>query len=417
MKVLFLNAPTWKTQLIPHRAVRPLAPSILSAILYKMGHESAFIDCDAMFWGWDDIKQTISEMEPDVIGISALYNNRFAVAQLAKDIKIFFPSVKLIGGGPFATTSPEVLISWGFDSVCVGEAELVLEKVLNERGIIQGIQVEDLNSLPFPAYDVCFPHEKVYYGSAPYWEKPESWLLISRGCRHNCSFCCNPLFNHQLPRFMSPSRVKEELQIIKNREIKHVYLYSDELIGASPVDDKWFESVCAEIADVGLTYKVQGRCNRKLEESTFEAAKEAGIKSIGWGVESLSSKILRNFNKGIEPEDAWNALRMAKKYGIINWVFIIVGGVEETADDFEETRKGLLEMKKEGLIGGGQTAVMTVEPGSRLWDRALNEGWISNSEQVLSHWSPTLKVPWASDDELTRRARIVREILEGQRYV
>ncbi len=411
-KILFLNAPIWNLQSIPHRAVRSTAPPLLISILRKSGHEAIFIDADALNWTWTEIKTTIEEMKPTVIAFTSFYNNRYSLLNLIKLIKHDFPDIKIISGGPFATTNPDILLRGGCDGVCIGEGELVIEKMLNKTGKIIGKQV-DLNSMPFPSYESCFPEESYYNGAGPYFEKPESWLLITRGCRHRCSFCSNPLFSGQIPRLMNSDRVYEELSLIKSRDIKHVYFYSDELVGSSLIEDKWLEKVCEKISSIGLTYKTQGRCNRKLQESTLQAMKEAGFKAVGWGIESMSPKILKLLHKGIEPEDVWNTLRLSKKVGLYNWVFIMVGCLDETNEDFEMTRTELIKMKKEGLIDKGQVSIMILEPGAPLWEKAFTEGWVEDKQFNSPHFEPCLNVPWASKEEISKRKNILWDIING----
>ena len=62
-RVLFLNLPVWQSQGIPHRAIRPLAPAMLGAVLKKAGHASIFIDADALRWSLEDIRNCIKNGE------------------------------------------------------------------------------------------------------------------------------------------------------------------------------------------------------------------------------------------------------------------------------------------------------------------------------------------------------------------
>ena len=79
MKVLLLNAPVFLTQQVAHRAIRPVAPATLCAVLNKAGHEAVFMDADALEWNYQKIEESIIALAPDVVGMTVLYNNRFAV--------------------------------------------------------------------------------------------------------------------------------------------------------------------------------------------------------------------------------------------------------------------------------------------------------------------------------------------------
>ena len=412
MKILFLTPPIWN-QNIPVTAIRPIAPAMLNAGFAELGHDSIFIDSNALRWGWNKIGEALKEMDPDVVAFTSLYNNRFASENLTSFIKVNFSGKKIISGGPFATTNPESLLKWGVDTVCVGEGDLVLEEVLAQKGIIKGKMVEDLDSLPYPLYDSCMPEETYYAGCGPRWEYPEGWLLITRGCRHKCTFCSNPLFSGKATRFMGPDRVYTELTMLKDRGIKHVYLYSDELVGSSIADDKRLEEICDKIAPIGLTYKTQGRCSKNISSSTLEAMVSAGFKSVGWGIESFSPKVLKAMRKSLDLDDVYHTLRLSKKAGIFNWLFIMVGGFEEEVEDFEMTRNQILALKKENLIDGAQISIMALEPGAPGWQKAVDNGWIQETEFQYSHFEPTLNVPWASKEEIIRRQNILGQIIYG----
>jgi radical SAM superfamily enzyme YgiQ (UPF0313 family) len=261
---------------------------------------------------------------------------------------------------------------------------------------------------------MCFPDDSYYTGVGPRFEQPEASLLITRNCRHRCTFCSNPLFSGKITRFMSPDRVYEEISILKKRGTKHVYLYSDELVGSNIVDDKKLEEICHKIAPLGITYKTQGRCSKMIHVDTFTAMKEAGFKSVGWGIESFSPKVLKEMKKHIDLEDVYQTLRLSKLAGIWNHLFIMVGGFYEEQEDFEMTRKQLVEFKKEGLINSAQISVMTLEPGAPYYKKALEEGWIQNTRFSTSHFEPTLNVPWATKEEIINRQRILTEIVYGK---
>ena len=412
MKILFLTPPIWN-QGLPHNAIRSVAPALLNAGFAKLGHEAVFIDSNVLKWDFPMIENCIREMTPDVIAFTSFYNNRLSAKILTKSIKDEFPSIKIISGGPYATTNPEDLLQWGVDTVCVGEGDLVLEEILSATGIVHGKLVEDLDMLPHPLYDSCLPGDEAYTGGYPRFEVPEGCLLITRGCRHRCSFCSNPLFYNQKTRFMSNERIYEELSTLKHRGIKHVYLYSDELVGSNAADDSRLEGICNTIAPLGLTYKTQGRCSKKTSVQTIKAMVAAGFKSVGWGVESFSPKVLKEMHKVIDEEDIYHSLRISKQAGLLNWLFIMVGGFWEEREDFEVTKKHLQEIKKEGLIYGAQVSIMALEPGALYWEKALKEGWIQDKQFGASHFEPTLNVPWATKEELISRQNELWRVLYG----
>ncbi|MFW6449916.1 MAG: B12-binding domain-containing radical SAM protein [Nanoarchaeota archaeon] len=73
---------------------------------------------------------------------------------------------------------------------------------------------------------------------------------------------------------------------------------------------------------------------------------ENGLKSVAWGVESGSQKILNLMKKGTKVEDISKVLRAAKEAGMINTVYVMFGFPGETKEDFLKTIKFLKKHDK-----------------------------------------------------------------------
>lgn len=411
--VLFISPMIFHLQLTHYKINRPLGAPLLCSILNKAGHIASFLDAECLKWGPRHIKKLVDDYEYDIVAMTVLYHNRHGAIELAKTLCNLMAAsntwkhTELWAGGPYATTNPLDLLYNGFDKVCVGEGEsIILDMIDSKEHIFQGVPVKDLDTLPVPDYDSCSPGFRAYQGNLPRFEWPEAVSMWTRGCGFPCVFCSNPVYSCGRPRLMSPGRVKAELVELKSRGIKHVFVYSDELVGGGPAQNRWLESVCQEIAPLGLTYKTQGRCNPRNELSTLEAMKNAGFHAVMWGCESLSPKVLRNLQKGITPESIWRTLEMSKKAGLRNFLFFMVGGIGEEVEDFEMTRRGLAEMKKAGLADWVQVSIMTAEPGSTLWPIAQAEGW-AKTNSLRSHFSPEWSYPWADCKELEKRKAVL----------
>ena len=66
--------------------------------------------------------------------------------------------------------------------------------------------------------------------------------------------------------------------------------------------------------------------------------KEAGCQSIAWGIESGSQKMLDRMNKQVKVKDNYNVIEWAKKYDILDRIFLLVGFPGETRETLEETK-------------------------------------------------------------------------------
>jgi anaerobic magnesium-protoporphyrin IX monomethyl ester cyclase len=89
-----------------------------------------------------------------------------------------------------------------------------------------GVPIEDLDSLPIPAYDLLDLGK--FYESV-FVRFPAATMITSRGCPFNCIFCSYPqtLYGHKF-RAMSPKRVLEEFTyLVKERGVREIRIDDD----------------------------------------------------------------------------------------------------------------------------------------------------------------------------------------------
>jgi len=408
--VLFINPPIYDL-VGTHYLMNPsLAAPILTAELRRDGHKAWSLDAEALQLNISD--WLAKQEQPNVVGITVTYLNRNGVSRFLQQAREKWSDTYYIGGGPHATACPKETLDLGFDAILVNEADNLITSLIENqpKGIIQGERTNDLDSLPFPDFIHHIPKPSYYNGNAPYCEKPEGISIWTRGCPHHCVYCSHPVYQQKPMRFMSPDRIYAEVENLKNKfGIKHIFVYSDELIGMNRGQTDWVIKVSERIAPLKLTYKTQGRCFKYNTLEAFEAMHEAGFKWIMWGIESLSQKVLNALSKGTKVEDIWQTLRFARKAGINNFGFFMVGCLEEGQSEFEEAYKQVVRMKEEDLLQDKQVTVMTAEPGSKLYDIAKKNNWLRKLEG-RAHYTPHLDMPWASCDEILRRQKMLSQL-------
>ena len=159
---------------------------------------------------------------PDLVGItmSATDHRRgLRLAEIAKE-----RGIATIVGGYHPTSVPGLMLSYPqVDMVVRGEGEVTMKELV-ERGSpedILGISynnggrivhidarppIKDLDLLPFPAR-----HLRRHQYFAMDRSKEQDVILMSRGCRGQCTFCCEPCMSKGHVRFRSPENVMEEI--------------------------------------------------------------------------------------------------------------------------------------------------------------------------------------------------------------
>jgi radical SAM superfamily enzyme YgiQ (UPF0313 family) len=74
-----------------------------------------------------------------------------------------------------------------------------------------------------------------------------------------------------------------------------------------------------------------------VDEEMLQMMAQAGSFMIAWGIESGNEQILKHARKGAYPDKAKRALTWAKKAGIMNWGYFIIGLPGETETTIRQT--------------------------------------------------------------------------------
>ena len=121
--------------------------------------------------------------------------------------------------------------------------------------------------------------------------------------------------------------------------------------------------------------------------------REAGCRSLYFGVESGSPTILKNLNKKQKIEDVVNAFAWCKKVGIKTIFNVIVGSPGESRTTIEETRNLIKKTKPNYL----SAAILRIYPGTALWKQAQIEGLCDDSfflsDQECLRYTGAMSVP------------------------
>ena len=97
-------------------------------------------------------------------------------------------------------------------------------------------------------------------------------------------------------------------------------------------------SLCRLMIEQNLN--VRWTCNSRVDyvdEEMLRLMGRAGCWLISWGIESGNEAILKNARKGADPAKAERALTWAKRAGIKNWGYFIIGLPGETETTIRQT--------------------------------------------------------------------------------
>lgn len=416
MRVLLLNPPVSYFQGV-HYAMNPtLALPMIAAVLNQAGHTAEVADLEALGVSPAQLQQRFAlqrDRWPDWVGFTCLTSSARGCRDAISALRASGYDGKIAVGGPHVSLFPQDPLHWGADLAVVGECEGNIAQLLEEgaTGIRDGLAL-DITELPMPDWHHHRPRPNEYQGNAPHLLKPESIIQMSRGCPHRCAFCCNPVYKGRAKRFKMPAQIEAEIRDLKeNFGIKTVFSYDDEIVGTK-MPDGWVTDLADRLCSLNVTWKTQGRCNRKhVTLPILNDLSDAGCEVIMWGVESFSQKVLKAIKKDTTVADIWHSLYAAKEAGIKNWVFTMIGNLEETEEDLKETALALRKAYDEGLIDYRQTTVVTALPGTELYDRQVAEGWYKappeSGPQMHQVYSDT---PWLTGGQIGKWLQVFAQV-------
>jgi radical SAM superfamily enzyme YgiQ (UPF0313 family) len=169
-----------------------------------------------------------------------------------------------------------------------------------------------------------------------------------------------------------------ELWSLKKLGINNVMMYAD----LFTVNREHVVAICRAMIEENI--EMSWMCNSRVDyvdEEMLTLMGQAGCHMISWGIESGSEKVLKRARKGANPAKAEQALRWAKKAGIKNFGYFILGLPGET----EETIKQTIAFSKTLPLNVAIFHIAAPYPGTPFFYEVVENGWFrpgTNWEQV-----------------------------------
>ena len=159
-------------------------------------------------------------------------------------------------------------------------------------------------------------------------------IITSQGCHYKCRFCT---YRRWFPKvhYKSLAVLKEELRQIKALGFVRHLRFADDNFTANP---KRLKAVLQMMIheEFHIAWSAFARANTITPE-VVPLMRKAGCTFINMGIESGSRRILRNMDKGLDPDQAVQAIRLLREHGIYSLGGFIIGYPGETRETFFET--------------------------------------------------------------------------------
>lgn len=407
----------------------PLGLLNLGAIIENMGHEVRVLDfimlmrqgkapLASQLYDWAAKK--ILQWEPQWIGFSTQCTTYPPSLNIAKRCKALDPSVVIIFGGHNASfLDVKTLQKFPYVDVIVrGEGELTIRELVDNlekskdlswvRGITYrtmigqprrlsyredadsiigrtGVSpvrgafaneeirrnperelIEDLDSLPLPAYHLVSPLTE--YKRVNKMDKVTTILDAGRGCYYNCIYCSQSPFWRKMARSRSIPSIIKELEYLKREHGVGRIVISYDLFTAKRV---FVEEFCQSLLEMDMEWHCICRVDG-VNEELLPLMHRSGCTSLCFGVDSGSPNTLAFIRKKIDPSVLYKNIRLTKKNRIVPTLSFVIGFPEETMEDLNMTLELAIRCS---ILGDCNPLIqlVTVLPGTDLMKRYLKE--------------------------------------------
>ncbi len=385
----------------------PLGLLYIGRVLEDEGHKVEVIDFLAEKYPLKTLINNLSST--DVIGITifsssykeSLEGGKYTYAykesaKVADFIKEFDSELPILIGGPHCTIQPEKsLIEIPSADICLeGDGEEVIKEIVKS---IEGTKplsdlpgvyyrennkikkgkpakiIEDLDVIPFPARHLV---DKYDYGKtlkSYFFKQRFTSIITGRGCPYNCSFCTRNALGYRVFRKRSVDNVVNEIQEI-NEKYNSVMIVDDTFLA----DEIRADQIIDRLIELGMDIEIyiQGARVDTANRNTYNKMKKAGVKHLYYGLESGNQDVLNFYNKSATIEQIRKAINLSRDIGFFTVGTFILGAPIETKKHLEKTIKFACSLPLDAVI----FTILTYKYGSPLWDEAVNEGKIQESD-------------------------------------
>ena len=351
----------------------------------------------------DSVAGRVIESGARFAGFRTIASTIDIVADICRKIKTNRPNIVTIAGGPHITAVPEETFARfpEIDIGVVGEGEIALIRLLDAlradrdlssvEGLIyrngsKGIEttgksprVKNLDTLPFPAFDLLPGFPELYHPSVLMYKRlPSLSMVSSRGCTGKCIFCDRNIFGNRLRSHSAGYVFKLMSHLQDSYGVRDFVFYDDNFI----LYRSFIKELCGLILENGRDFSWSGMARVDfVDQELLHLMKKAGCWQIAYGIESGSPEILKILNKGHDPGIYERALAWTGRAGINTKGYFIMGNPGETLETIRETVEFALRVKLDDF----EMSLCSPLPNTELADRVEEFGTrIGDWEQMTN---------------------------------
>ncbi len=308
----------------------------------------------------EELARQAAAMKADIVGLSCFTTSAYQLGPISREMRRALPNALIVLGGPHASAAGANSIDGTDITMAVpGEGELSFEAIVQARREGTGVehipgliwrsedgsvhvnpgappQIDDLDALPLPAYDLLdMPSYWSHQSIAPIPRRRYISLVSSRGCPYGCSWC-HKIFTRRL-RVHSATRIVDEIEYFSKTYGVDDFEFLDDNFNFHL--DRLFEFtelLKKRNLKVKLAFPTAVRGDLVTQE-VVEALKDAGTYLCGFSLETGSPRLQKYNCKNLDIPKFLKAVEWTAAKRIYITGFCMMGFPTETEEELQQT--------------------------------------------------------------------------------
>jgi radical SAM superfamily enzyme YgiQ (UPF0313 family) len=348
----------------------------------------------------EKFQQVPDEGRYDLVGVTAMTPLAPRAYQIADSFRA--RGVPVVMGGYHPTVLPDEALEH-CDSVCIGEAECLWSRILDDA--MAGRLQERYRADAFPVLQGLPParRELVKVPRAKRFEHINVYFIqTTRGCPHRCSFCAVTSVLGGKLRHRPVAEIEREVESLgirrlekgQKRDLFHdvVFFTDDNIVG----DRRYAKELLRMIATFNMKWVGQASTNVADDDEILELLRASGCMGLAVGFETLSQKNIRDVGKGVNrTQEYLERIRKIHRFGIGlagNFIF----GFDH---DDETTFPEVVDFVDRARLEGFYYSLLTPYPGTPFYEQMKAEGRIVETDWSLYDTNHVVFQPRLMDRE------------------
>lgn len=360
---------------------------VVDLVLYKPGIKQV-------------LENVLTEFRPQLVGLSAMTFQFDTLLRIARFIKKWDPSIKIIAGGYHVTLMAAELTAGNaplpLDFLVREEGEgtfpdLVaeLERNLTNLDRVAGLSYRrgeswihipsrpllDLEQLPLPDREVRLANGFTLFNESI------DVAETSRGCPYTCKFCSIANMYGRTFRRFPLDRIIADLKAIRDQGTQAVFFADDNITH----DIDHFKAVCRAIVEHGFSDMQFGTQASAVglanNPDLLTDMAKANFQFVFVGFESMDGNSLKEMAKPTSPSINRRAAELVRKHNMGMVAGVIFGYPQDTRESIKLNYRSLKKLKPDLIY----SQYLTPYPKTVLREEMLTAGLVTNPDDFSSY--------------------------------